>query len=1472
MLSIYNTRLKGYGRNTHLHANKKTVIPPGLFGLLLLFTSLPFWGNSQVIWQEHFDTIPEGTQQSPGRWTTAHHDCDPSPGTDQWGVYGGRFVVQDMEGFNCADEAGDGQNTFTTAFIDISSYPCVQLSIDLDKAGELNCSFPAAPFNDVHGTQDQIVVTYSVNGGDSWQPLAYICGDSGLPMTVSTDSIQGDSLSIKITIGNKTESGVYFFDNIIIEAASLPPTLPAIGPFCHQDSSILLPTAPDNITGTWSGPGLTDSNTFHPSLVDPGVSTLTFSPDPGQCADTSSLAILVNLAPEIQEMDDVSACDFFTLPVISGTHLTGNQAYFTAANGLGDRLQPGDRITSSITLFIYDAAGGCADQKQFTITIIPQPVIDDLPDQVACDFFVLPTITGTNISNNVAYFSGTNGTNDRFSPGDTIRTDRVLFIWDNNVGCLQQQAFQLTINSSPQVSLSPENITCAGAAEGQITSNVISGSSPFTYDWNVDQFDGMPNLSDLEAGSYYLTVTDGNDCQTIAAVSLSEPEMLALRCAENTPVSIVGGNDGIASITFSGGVAPYTLAWDNGNLNGGQNQPTADTISITQLAAGNYSLVLTDANNCTSACHFTITDPNCHLGVTATAIDLSCHDAQDGQINLTLANGEPPFTFIWSDPSLDGLQNPSNLQAGTYLVTVSDNNGCQVLTSSTVTAPRALQLNGLSTTGVQSAGASDGRVAVNIQGGTAPYLLAWSGPLNGSQAAAASGLFALDGLPEGTYSLQLTDNNDCTTTIDFTIAGFNCRLNIALQGTDLSCNGNQTGRILLTIQNGISPFEIDWGIDTLDGQRLLNNLTAGTYTVSVKDGNGCQTEATTTLTEPSALSLDCGLVQEASAPGRSDGSATIQVAGGTPHYTVDWDNSIVFGSEHLSIPGAINLKNLSEGNYTVFLFDDNSCMTSCNFFVEEACLASENNILMDMCPGEQLVVNGRLYDETNPSGKEVIPNGNALGCDSIIHITLRYFAAASANVEMVLCMGESLSIGNQLFDELNPSGTAILPNASSHGCDSMVQVSLSFLPAPGFSLEGDNSICLGEETTITFRTDFSDPVDIIVTNESGVPMPLNQMTDGATFTVWPNQNATYHLEAVIMEASNCPAILSGGASIIVSNPAVSLVATDYNGFQISCPDALDGQLESQIEDGIPPYSYQWSNGENSAMLSDLAAGLYEVTITDAVGCQSFSEALLSAPVQLSATINTISPTCIVGNGQIVIQEISGGAGPFSFSLNGAASKGIAGLPFSINGLEAGTYSLSIIDANACDFYTNVVLTPEEPLLLDLGIDQTISLGEAITLEAISNFTIDHMVWEPGDSVLILDTNQVVLSPTHTTSYTATAFDASGCAASDQITILVDRKLKLFQPNVFSPNNDGVNDVFGVFGGQGIVLIKQFTLLDRWGKVIYQANDRLPNDPTLGWDGTFKGQPMSTGVYVYLMEVVQSDGKVSMIRGEVTLIR
>lgn len=413
-------------------------------------------------------------------------------------------------------------------------------------------------------------------------------------------------------------------------------------------------------------------------------------------------------------------------------------------------------------------------------------------------------------------------------------------------------------------------------------------------------------------------------------------------------------------------------------------------------------------------------------------------------------------------------------------------------------------------------------------------------------------------------------------------------------------------------------------------------------------------------------------------------------------------------------------------------------------------------------------------------------------------------------------------------------------------------------------------ICLGQTTELMLRLAGGMTFNVVLSDGSA----LFAVSDGERIEVAPTETTTYTIVSLEAVGSACPANIGAGVTIQVSNLAVQAqVTTDFGGFGVSCVDSADGAVAAVAQGGVPPLGYEWSTGATSASLENLPAGSYAVTVTDGAGCALEALALVSAPPPIIAKVNGRAPNCFdAGSGSILVEELSGGTAPYEYSLDGQFYQSLGDTPFAIGNLLAGSYELVLQDVNDCRVEVEVVVPPTVPLVLNLGPDQSIKLGDSIQLLPQANFAIATFTWSPVEGLSDSNALEPFASPTFSTVYTLSARDAEGCSATDQIAITVDKRRSVYVPNAFSPNGDGNNDYFTVYAGADVREVKLFRIFDRWGNLIFEAGPLRPNEPILGWDGSFRGTAMAPAVFVFYAEVEFVDGLIELVKGDVVLLR
>ena len=363
-----------------------------------------------------------------------------------------------------------------------------------------------------------------------------------------------------------------------------------------------------------------------------------------------------------------------------------------------------------------------------------------------------------------------------------------------------------------------EDVTCFGMENGIATVSVENGAAPFNYAWG-DGFDGPVHTS-LPAGSQFVLVSDNNGCPFLVSVEIGEPDELTLHLF-HTNISNVGVMNGTASVTLSGGTQGYTYLWSNG----------ATSSFINGLAAGTFTVTVTDANNCTETGTVFIQSVDCEdFQTNITWKNLTCFQSNDGSATASVSGEMPPVTFNWSNGGSDPMID--NLSADTYTVTVMDAAGCSAELSAIVQEPTELTVD-LSSTNESMPGANNGSATALADGGVpfagGTYDYEWS---NGGTTAMITGLSA------GTYVVTVTDFNDCTTIDSVIVASADCNLTIQMESMNASCPTLADGSAEVTsVGNGTTPYTYNWSNGETDA--LAENLLLANYTVTVTDAVGC---------------------------------------------------------------------------------------------------------------------------------------------------------------------------------------------------------------------------------------------------------------------------------------------------------------------------------------------------------------------------------------------------------------------------------------------------------------------------------------------------------------------------------------------------------------------------------------------------------------------------------------------------------
>ena len=570
-------------------------------------------------------------------------------------------------------------------------------------------------------------------------------------------------------------------------------------------------------------------------------------------------------------------------------------------------------------------------------------------------------------------------------------------------------------------SIVDSNATCNGAADGGTSASATGGTAPYTYVWSNSAT--TASITGIVAGTYSVTITDANGCSSTSQVTVVEPAVLQATSIVDSNITCNGLANGGATASATGGTSPYSYSWNN----------SATTASITGVGAGTYSVTITDANGCSSASMVTMVEPAILVAASIVDSNATCNGFANGGATASATGGTAPYTFAWDNSAT--TSSITGVVAGTYTVTITDANGCTSTSSATITEPTLLVATSVVDSNTTCNGFANGGASASATGGTAPYTYLWN---NSATTASITGVVA------GTYSVTIMDANGCTAISSTAITEPVSLVALTVVDSSVSCNGISDGGATASATGGTTPYSYAWNNAATTAS--ITGLTAGTYSVSVSDANGCSNVATVTISEPNILLGNSDVDSNATCDGLPNGGASAIPTGGTSPYAYLWSTSATTSS----------ITGLSAGSYAVTVTDANGCTS-----IESVIISSNNSTY-------SFISENACNSYTSPSGlytwtatgsyQDTIPN--QAGCDSIITIMLTINENGSQQ-NITICKGESITVGSNTY---TTTGSYSDTFTNVTGCDSTVITDLIVqsvdvsITQTGYKLEANNTI------------------------------------------------------------------------------------------------------------------------------------------------------------------------------------------------------------------------------------------------------------------------------------------------------------------------------------------------------------------------------------------------------------------------------
>ncbi|MCM8569044.1 T9SS type A sorting domain-containing protein [Gramella jeungdoensis] len=969
-----------------------------------------------------------------------------------------------------------------------------------------------------------------------------------------------------------------------------------------------------------------------------------------------------------------------------GTVSGGNSGYEYSINGTS--WQTSKSFTglsaNSYTIKVRDAKG-CEASENITVNepaslnISGSTVTDVLCNGESNGTLTAGTVTG----GNSGYEYSINGTSWQTSTTfNNLPSGNYIITVRDNKGC-QTTSQTLTISQPDELVINNTDYskpTCKGNRDGSIISiDVTGGTSGYQYKLNNGSYQNGKNFNGLGAGDHTIYVKDANDCVASKTITITEPEALALTGSSVVEPGCNGLSDGqIIAGTATGGTPPYEYKVNSRSY---QSEQT-----FTGFSSGSYTVTVKDASGCTASESVTVTEPDPLEISNSSFQEPDCSGESTGTITAgDISGGTSPYQYKITGRSYQASKTFENIAAGTYTITVLDDNSCESSETITVTEPEVLNLSGSTSTPVSCNGESNGTITVGtVTGGN-----------SGFQYKIDSGAFSssttFTGLAAGDHIITVRDNKGCESTETVTVTQPEVLSLSASTSTPVSCNGGSDGTVIVgNVSGGNSGYQYSIDGGSFSTTTTFTGLTAGDHIITVKDDKGCETTEKVTVTQPDVLSISGSTSTSVSCNGGSDGTVTAgTVSGGNSGFQYSIDGGTFSTSKTFT--------GLSAGDHTVTVRDNKGCEASETITISEPepLIFTEASITHVSCNGGN---DGTIIAGT-PSGgtasySYALDEGTFTSSKTFNNLSagIHYLKIKDAkNCETVqtieITEPDPLSMTDPSSTEATCFGGAdgTITVGTMSGGNGNYQYSLdntNFTTSTTFTglTAGNYTIFVkdGKDCALQKTISVSQPnelsASISKTNVSCFEgsdgsVTLSQVTGGhgnyeysVDGTSWQSDttiqnlsSGTYSIYVRDADYTDCEVVLS---SVQITQPAAPVTATITTTRTTSYGSAT-GTATANGSGGTPGYTYEWRASGNSTVLqttktaTNLPAGDYELTITDTKGCSYIEEFTIIETIDA-----TIIPTSICSDNEedlirtsyFEVEDLTarGGVGPYTY--------------------------------------------------------------------------------------------------------------------------------------------------------------------------------------------------------------------------------
>jgi len=817
-----------------------------------------------------------------------------------------------------------------------------------------------------------------------------------------------------------------------------------------------------------------------------------------------------------------------------------------------------------------------------------------------------------------------------------------------------------------------------------VNANAMGGTGVLTYTWSTENVPGVNSQQiTAPAGTYTLVVSDGNGCSATTTHVIQNPDEISVQLTGTTNQYCT--TLGEARLSVTGGTGTLTYSWD-----GITNNSVVGNTVVSLLAAGSYTLTVTDVNGCSATQDVRINAAADMSVEVEQPVSVLCFNDRNGSFVINMEDGTAPYIIMWNSGTLtetNDYHTFDNLAAGVYNVTVTDAHNCVATISAEVETPRALEAS--SSAGQILCHGGMAEVIVSATGGTLPYQN--TGTFN---------------LVAGEYDYLVTDGNGCTSSTHVSLVEPS-QINVDAVSANALCNGG-TGSSTLIISGGSSPYEVVWQ-DNSTGESNTHIPVNVNFGYVVTDANGCRKDGTVWVGEPAPISLEL-IANDVSCNGFADGAVSIStISGGVPPYSYLWDNGYTGN----------NLTGLDAGTYSLLATDANGCTASSTILVNQPeplsvgivtsnveCGVSQGSAFANVnggtSPYSYVWANG-YYSESLAgitSGTYSLTVTDANGCTAIASSQVSVMGMISATISEVnpiSCFGMNdatlTAITEYAQAPVNYQWNSGQSGATVYGVASGLYV-VSVTDAWG--CEGVASYLVQSPSAIEMSS-FVTNANCQNTHEGAISLNVNGGHAPYSY-LWSTGSTEQNLSGLSSGDYHVMVTDSTGCTLqrdfTISAPSSIVINTEVT--DVGCYGRRDGRIEISAEGGVEPYDFGFVSGNSTThgrtVYDRLGPGHYKVVVSDANGCGESVSVYVSQPERLGAVAFESMPSCKDMNDGSIEIVTAGGTSPYTYTMD---SYTIDSAVFA--GLRAGKYEIVVTDANGCSTTISDINVPESKL-------------------------------------------------------------------------------------------------------------------------------------------------------------------------------